>query len=338
MVDHLLLYARWDIIGIWKRQLLKYAPPDGVVFLYGSNDDHQFGPLARNDAILWVLASHRHFPPTLTACIRAVRQLPRTDRDPHISDDLMRHFRKPGNRQTGTRSSAWKHVAVGGEDSRFLAHNDATEPLSRIELLNIDRETLKQEGDAWDAVHHGPLLMRPKAIRDPAPLVEHAAAVAARTVFLSWKHRDTRPGQPGRCDPRREVLEFVREINKASFGVWLDVLALPNFHPNTDDDELMAHLLEQGLRNSQAIGAVASPHYGALSPGSTQNWTEQELRSKPRNRRFALLTPATQSVLDDGRIGAGLTAGDVDHVITGNAAVAARDLKAWFTTVNRTAQ
>jgi hypothetical protein len=334
MIHHLLTYARWDVIGNWKRQLLKYAPPDGVVFLYGSDDDHQFGPLARNDAVIWVLASHRHFPPTLTACLPAVRQLPRTDRDPDIPDELLRHFRRPGNRRTGARSRPWKHVAVGGEGSRFYAHNYATKPLSRIELLNIDGETLKQAGDPWDAVHHGPLLMRPKEVRDPAPLLEHAAAVAARTIFLSWKHRDARPGQPGRCDLRRDVLDFVREVNKATFGVWLDMLALPNFHPNTDDDAVMAKLLEEGLRNSQAIGVVASIHYGALSPGSEENWTERELRSKPSSRRFALLTPAPRRVLGDGRIGAGLAADEVNHVVTGDAAAAARDFEIWFSTVN----
>jgi hypothetical protein len=325
MTNHLIAYVSWPIIGQWKRLLLKHAGGGIPWFVYGSNDDRQFERFAKDGAVLWLLASHRDLPPTLVARLAPVERLGR-EPHPEVPQDLVDEL-KPAD----DPAANYEFKVKGGRRSRFYGHNDASRALTELALVGNRDGLVKRAGEPWAPRRHGVLLQRPHRVQDPSPLDKLATDARARSLFISWKHSDVKGRRRRNIELRRKVIGFTRALNARSFAVWLDELALPNFHPNSPDDALLELLLRQGLRESRVVVAVASDHYGTVSPGKRVNWTKKELHSKRRPNRVGLLMDQAQGHETD-RQGSGSSLGHetVGLLLAGEPDEAACEFCRWF--------
>lgn len=261
--------------------------------MYGSNDDRQFDSFARDGAILWIVASHRDYPPTLVAKLNTVERIDES-RKSTIPPGFLWELKPLG------KGKKYRFKVLGAQGSQFYGHNDVMPVLNEFVLLGNDGKIVKEEGELWNPRKHGNMLQRPHRIDNACPLTTFADNLLRQTVFISWKHRDIKGRKHENLRKRNYVKEFVRELNKAEVAVWLDEFALPNYRPKTADDHLMKLLLEQGLEQSRVVIAVASDQYGCRSADSTTNWTKQEWQSKLKQYRLALFTSDAQQTKKDG--------------------------------------
>jgi hypothetical protein len=320
---HILAYVQWSIISRWKRLVLKYAEDNEPIFLYGSNDDRQFEKYAKEGANLWIMASHKDYPPTLVAKLKRVKRID------HIRDtipqELLREFKPLG------KGKKYKYIVKGMKGSRFYGHNNALPVLHKLALLGDNGKLNKKEEDRWIPKKHGIMLIRPHRIQNITPLWDYAKKLQKQTVFISWKHGDVKGRKHENLRIRNFVREFIRELNKEKYAVWIDELALPNYKPKTEDDVLMELLLRQGLTQSQVLLAVASNHYGCKSPESAKNWTKQEWNSKSNANRAILFAENSNNdkhKCDDTHT---LVISDINgKVLSGKPYDAARDFARWI--------
>ena len=287
MSIHLVAYVRWSIISRWKRLVLKYACDGKPTFVYGSNDDRQFDNFARDGAVLWIVASHRDYPPTLVAQLKNVERIEES-RNSTIPPGLLSELKPLGH------CKKYRFEVQGAQGSRFFGHNDAMPVLNELALLGNDGRIAKEAEEKWNPRKHGNMLQRPHRVDDASPLKTFADKLQRQTVFISWKHCDVKGRKYENLRKKDYVKEFTRELNKNEVAVWLDDFALPNYRPKTADDNLMKLLLRQGLKQSRVVIAVASDQYGCRSSDSTKNWTKQEWQSKSKRNRVVLFTSDAQ--------------------------------------------
>lgn len=292
MSSHLIAYVQWSIISRWKRLILKYACDGKPTFVYGSNDDRQFDRFARDSAILWIVASHRDYPPTLVAQLKNVERIDESQQST-TPPGLLSDLKPPG------QGKRYRFKVRGAQGSRFYGHNDVLPALNGLALLGNDGKTVKEAGEEWIPRMHGNMLQRPHRVDDASTLETFADKLKRQTVFISWKHCDVKGRKHDNLRKRNYVKEFARELNKEDVAVWLDEFALPNYRPKTADDNLMKLLLRQGLKQSRVVIGVASDHYGCRSADSTTNWTKQEWQSKLKRYRVALFTIDEQQANQD---------------------------------------
>jgi hypothetical protein len=288
---HLVAYVQGSIISRWKRLVLKYACEGKPTFVYGSNDDRQFNRFARDGAVLWIVASHRDYPPTLVAKLNNVERIDE-GRESTIPPGLLSELKPLGH------GKKYRFKVRGARGSRFYGHNDAIPVLNELALLGNDGRIAKEAKEEWNPRKHGNMLQRPHRVYDASPLATFSDKLQRQTVFISWKHCDVKGRKHDNLRRRSYVKEFARELNKAEIAVWLDEFALPNYRPKTADDNLLELLLSQGLKQSRVVIAVASNQYGCRSPGSIKNWTKQEWQSKSKRNRVVLFSDAKQANYD----------------------------------------
>lgn len=287
MSTHLIAYVQWSIISRWKRLVLKYACDGKPTFVYGSKDDRQFDRFARDGAVLWIMASHREYPPTLVAKLEKVERIDESQKST-IPPGILSELKPIG------QGEEYQFKVRGTQGSRFYGHNDVMPVLNELALLGNDGKTVKEAEEEWIPRKHGNMLQRPHRVDNASRLMTFADKLQRQTVFISWKHCDVKGRKHVNLRKRNYVKEFTRELNKAEVAVWLDEFALPNYRPKTTDDNLMELLLRQGLKHSRVIIAVASDQYGCKSSDSTKNWTKQEWKSKSKQNRVALFTSDEQ--------------------------------------------
>lgn len=287
MSTNLVANVKWPIISRWKRLVLKYACDGKPTFVYGSNDDRQFNSFARDGAALWIVSSHRDYPPTLVAQLKNIERIDES-RESTIPPGLLSDLKPLGH------GKMYRFKVRGAQGSRFYGHNDATPVLNELALLGKDGKTVKEAEEKWSPRKHGKILQRPHRVDHAFPLKIFADKFQRQTVFISWKHCDVKGRKYENLRKRNYVKEFARELNKNEVAVWIDDFALPNYRPKTADDNLMELLLRQGLKQSRVVIAVASDQYGCRSLDSTKNWTKQEWQSKFRRNRVALFTNDAQ--------------------------------------------
>ena len=287
MKNHIIAYVRWEIISRWKRLMLKYSCDGKSTLVYGSNDDRQFDHFAKEGAVLWIFASHHDYPPTLIAQLKNVERIDEI-RNSTLPPGLLSELKPLG------RDKKYRFKVQGSQGSCFYGHNDATLVLKELALLGKDGRIIKEADVSWNPRKHGNMLQRPHRIYSPTPIQTFADKLQKHTVFISWKHCDVKGKKHENLKKRNYVKEFLKELNKNEFAVWVDELALPNYQPRTADDNLMNLLLRQGIKQSRVVIAVASDQYGCISLDSTINWTKQEWQSKSKQNRVALFTSDVQ--------------------------------------------
>jgi len=324
MSTHLLAYVQWSIISRWKRLVLKYACDGEPIFVYGSNDDRQFDRFARDGAVLWIVASHRDYPPTLVAQLKSIERIDES-RQSTIPPGLLSDLKPLGH---GKR---YRFTVRGAQGSRFYGHNDVLPVLNELTLLGNDGKTVKDADEEWIPRKHGNMLQRPHRIEDASLLNIFAGKLKRQTVFISWKHCDVKGRKHENLRKRNYVKEFARELNKDEVAVWLDEFALPNYRPRTADDNLMKLLLRQGLKQSRVVIAVASDQYGCMTAGSTTNWTKQEWQSKLKRFRAALFTSDAQQAKQDSEgNGTAVNLESAELTLSGKPSSAASKFLDWF--------
>jgi len=324
MKNHLVAYVQWPIISRWKRLVLKYACGDQPTFVYGSNDKRQFDRFARDGAVLWIMASHRNYPPTLVAQLKNVERID-GGREFTIPPGLLSELKPLG------RDKKFQFIVQGSKGSCFYGHNDATIVLKELALLGNDGKILKEAEEEWNPRKHGNLLQRPYRLYHSYPIKNFADKLQRHTVFISWKHCNVKGRKHENLRKRKYVMEFARELNKNTIAVWIDEWALPNYEPRTADDNLMQLLLRQGLKQSRVVIAVASDQYGCISMDSTRNWTNLEWQSKSKQKRVALFTGEAQHTSHNYKSNSPTV--DLDSAIlhlSGKPSDAAIDFLDWF--------
>ena len=100
------------------------------MFVYGSNDERQFDSFAKDGAVLWIVASHRDYPPTLVAQLKNVERIDEI-RKSTIPPGLMSELKPLG------RDKKYRFKVRGAQGSRFYGHNDARLVLNKLALLPI---------------------------------------------------------------------------------------------------------------------------------------------------------------------------------------------------------
>lgn len=137
---------------------------------------------------------------------------------------------------------------------------------------------------SWES-KYGMSFMAPRLVIDGSDELEAAAAqLRTRSVFVSWKHEQTRQRLP-------EIRALVQALAAAGVDCWWDKQALPPGKARSsllDDQDLLRVVLDQGLRRSKYVLALGSPEYlgpSTLHPG--ENWTEREWSSAPRRLFWA---------------------------------------------------
>lgn len=324
MSQHLIAYVRWSIISRWKRLVLKYACEGKPSFVYGSNDDRQFDSFARDGAVLWIVASHRDYPPTLVAKLNNVERIDES-RKSTIPPGLLSELKPIGH------GKKYRFKVLGGKGSRFYGHNDAMPVLNELALLGNDGKIVKKVEEEWNPRKHGNMLQRPHRIDNVSLLTTFAEKLQQQTVFISWKHSDVKGRKQENLRKRYYVKEFTKELNKGEVAVWLDEFALPNYRPNTADDNLMELLLRQGLKQSRVVIAVASDRYGCKSSGSNINWTKKEWKSKSKRNRIALFTSDAQQANHDCEDNSpSVNLDSANLCLSGMPSSAASDFLYWF--------
>ena len=324
MSVHIVVYVRWQIISRWKRLVLKYACNGLPVFAYGSNDNRQFAKYAKNGATLWVIASHRLFPPTLVAQLENIERVEKGNAS-KIPPGLWSELKPIGI------GKKYDFIVKGSDDSRFFGHNNALPVLKELEFLSSKGNILKGSKEEWVPRKHGIMLMRPHRVANDYPLTNFADKLDKNTVFMSWKHCDVKGRKHENLRKRDHVKAFAKELNDNGLSVWLDELALPKYKPNTSDDHMMDLLLKQGLDQSHVIIAVSSDHYGRLLPGSEINWTKQEWESKPKKDRVVLFT--CEQELDSQKSESEIESVNLDQSelqLHGNPIKASKKFLEWF--------
>ena len=281
MSTHLLAYVQVDILSRWKRLSLKYARDGVPIFAYGSDDDRQFAEYAKDGTVLWIFASHRHHPPSLTARLTAVQRID-TQHPRGVPTGFLRELKHP------KRHKAYAFRVKGGKGSCFFGHNDALPTLTKLGLLGHRGDFVKKPKEPWDARRHGPMMLRSYRVLDASSLAEFASKLRRRTIFVSWKHADTKGRKRKNMARKRWVMDFVRTLTQHDVAVWLDDFALPDYQPRTQDDDLLEMLLKQGLQKSKFVVAAATDRYATKSDSSRENWTKKEWKSKVRRNRAIL--------------------------------------------------
>ena len=265
----LIAYVQTAKVTDWKRRVLRHRLESGrPVYLYRSDDDHDFAEFARPGAVLWIVESHRNQPPSLAARLDVIGQihaeavLEIRDREGETESALsmLRSFEYHS-------TNRW--YAVGDpETSRFYGLNDFSGALLSTELKG--GQPWEPGAVVWEPAF-GRRFIRPRrVVAGQSALHDAAKRLRTRSIFVSWKHRDfaSRPGV---------VLELVNQLAAAGLDCWWDHRAMPRSRALTKlhhQPELLGLLLEDGLNHATALLALGSDQYGQPSSSiSGRNWT-----------------------------------------------------------------